>query len=306
MENYIPLVSVIVITYNSSKFVLETLESIKNQTYSNIELIISDDCSTDETINICQNWLYENKNRFKNTELIISKKNTGIPANCNRGFDKANGEWIKNIAGDDCLYPNAIEEYMNYVNNNNTEIVFSSMNLFQNNFKESSKIESHISPLAIFKSNKAKALDQFNFLAFGNAIYAPSVFIKKDLFFIVNKYDEDIKLCEDWPMWLKITQMGYTFYYIDKPLVKYRIHQQSTWAKQSIGKKYILIDGEDIIKNKYIYPYIPLLNRLILKLEYKIRKQLNINSDNYLYKLLFIFCNKFICHKRNKLCQKFQ
>ena len=70
MENYSPLVSVIVITYNSSKFVLETLESIYNQTYSNIELIISDDCSSDETINICQNWLYKNKNRFKNIELI--------------------------------------------------------------------------------------------------------------------------------------------------------------------------------------------------------------------------------------------
>lgn len=52
-----PLVSVIVITYNSSKYVLETLNSVAAQTYDNIELIISDDCSVDNTVEICRNWL---------------------------------------------------------------------------------------------------------------------------------------------------------------------------------------------------------------------------------------------------------
>ena len=52
-----PLVSVPVITYNSAKFVLETLESIKAQTYQNIELVISDDCSTDNTVQICRDWV---------------------------------------------------------------------------------------------------------------------------------------------------------------------------------------------------------------------------------------------------------
>ncbi|MDR0890977.1 MAG: glycosyltransferase [Endomicrobium sp.] len=55
MENN-PLVSVCVITYNSSKYVLETLESIKTQTYQNIELIVSDDCSTDDTVEVCENY----------------------------------------------------------------------------------------------------------------------------------------------------------------------------------------------------------------------------------------------------------
>jgi alpha-1,3-rhamnosyltransferase len=69
-----PLVSIVVITYNSSDYVLETLESAKDQTYKNIELIISDDCSTDNTVEICKNWLEENKERFKHTELITVKK----------------------------------------------------------------------------------------------------------------------------------------------------------------------------------------------------------------------------------------
>ena len=101
-----PLVSIIVITYNSSKYVLETLESAKAQTYQNIELIVSDDCSTDNTVEICHNWIEQNKERFVRTELITVEKNTGIAPNCNRGVKAAKGEWVKLIAGDDVLHQN--------------------------------------------------------------------------------------------------------------------------------------------------------------------------------------------------------
>ena len=83
-----PLVSIIVITYNSSKYVLETLESAYNQTYQNIELIISDDCSTDDTVEVCKKWVDEHKDRFVRSEIITTPVNTGIPVNCNRGLYK--------------------------------------------------------------------------------------------------------------------------------------------------------------------------------------------------------------------------
>ena len=105
-----PLVSVLVITYNSAKFVLETLESIKAQTYQNIELIISDDCSTDNIVELCQKWVEENKERFVRTQIITSDLNTGVSANGNRGRDACQGEWIKGIAGDDLLMPNCVED----------------------------------------------------------------------------------------------------------------------------------------------------------------------------------------------------
>ena len=59
-----PLVSIVVITYNSSKYVLDTLQSVYNQTYKNLELIISDDCSSDNTVAIVEKWLIDNGNRF--------------------------------------------------------------------------------------------------------------------------------------------------------------------------------------------------------------------------------------------------
>ena len=70
MNKGYPLVSVIVITYNSSDFVIEALESIKAQTYTSIELIITDDCSSDRTVDICMNWIEQNRTFFANVILV--------------------------------------------------------------------------------------------------------------------------------------------------------------------------------------------------------------------------------------------
>ena len=108
-----PLVSIIVITYNSSKYVLETLESAKAQTYQNIELIVSDDCSTAIQWKSVREWI-EKQRTICSYGVNYRRKNTGIPANCNRGVKAAQGEWVKLIAGDDILYNNCIEANIEY------------------------------------------------------------------------------------------------------------------------------------------------------------------------------------------------
>ena len=80
------LVSVIVVVYNSSKSVLETIESIKNQTYKNIELVITDDASSDNTIEIVTEWGEKNRNYFNNFLVLKTEKNTGVSANVARGI----------------------------------------------------------------------------------------------------------------------------------------------------------------------------------------------------------------------------
>lgn len=84
-----PLVFIIVFTYNSSKYLLETLESAKAKTYRNIELIVSDDCLTDDTVKLCKKWIDNNRTRFVRAELIITDTNTGIAANCDRRLKSA-------------------------------------------------------------------------------------------------------------------------------------------------------------------------------------------------------------------------
>jgi len=135
MDN--PLVSIIVITYNSSKYVLETLESAKAQTYQNIELIVTDDCSTDDTVEICGNWIEKNKERFVRTELVKSDTNTGIAPNCNRGLKVAKGEWVKYIAGDDILFSDCINQNINYILSNPTaSFIFSDLKIIGEKYRE--------------------------------------------------------------------------------------------------------------------------------------------------------------------------
>ena len=85
MKAVYPLISIIAITYNSAKYIVELLESAKAQTYSNIELIISDDCSTDDTVAVCNSWIVKNTTLFNKLTLITAEKNTGIAPNVNRG-----------------------------------------------------------------------------------------------------------------------------------------------------------------------------------------------------------------------------
>ena len=128
-----PLVSIIVITYNSSKYLIETLESAKAQTYQNIELIISDDASQDDTVEICEKWIAVNGEQFVRTELVTATMNTGIAPNCNRGVNASKGEWVKLIAGDDILCDNCIESNVIFANSNMEHLVnFSSILRFEN------------------------------------------------------------------------------------------------------------------------------------------------------------------------------
>ena len=113
-EKQQPLVSVVVLTFNSARFVLDTLESVRRQTYRQVELIISDDCSSDATVSLVRAWVENHKSRFVRTQIITVQANTGISANANRGFRAAQGEWIKGIAGDDVLMDDCISGYVDF------------------------------------------------------------------------------------------------------------------------------------------------------------------------------------------------
>jgi alpha-1,3-rhamnosyltransferase len=245
-----PLVSVIVITYNSSKYVIETLESIKTQSYKNIELIISDDCSTDETVTICQRWLSENHSLFIATELIRNARNTGIPANCNRGVKVAQGEWVKYIAGDDILRKDAIKYYVDYIRlNPDIKFLHSNVKIFPETL--SNEIMEGFDDRNKYIINHANinAQEQFQVLLRVNPIYAPTTFINKELFLQYGYFDEKFRLWEDRPMWLKLTNNGVKLQYLDIITVQYRISEDSVQVKKNKKK----IHSEfDILKDGYM------------------------------------------------------
>lgn len=223
-----PLVSVPVITYNSSKFVLETLESIKAQTYQNIELIISDDCSTDNTVELCQQWVEENQERFVHTQIITSDVNTGVSANGNRGRDACQGEWIKGIAGDDLLMPDCIEACVSYVMEHNLTCVFGRIEAFGDN----TLLANRLTREAALRNEKMSRMSQeelYDTIVRGNPPSAPAFFYNRQ-FFVDNNIVNDIRIpmIEDLPKWLNILKTGCCFNFMDKVIVRYRIGGIST------------------------------------------------------------------------------
>ena len=223
----LPLVSVPVITYNSAKTVIETLESVKAQTYPNIELIISDDCSTDNTVELCCEWIEKNNARFARTELITVEKNTGVSANNNRVEAACLGEWVKGIAGDDIMLPNCIQDCMDYVNTHpDTVYLFGRQDAFGADAEYCEKINKNFD-YSFFSLSKE---EQLHYLIFkGNCVPATTVFYnRKKAKEIGITNDERIPLLEDWPKWINLLRAGVKLHFVDKVLVKYRIGGIST------------------------------------------------------------------------------
>lgn len=233
MNKEFPLVSVVVVTYNSAKTILETLESIKNQTYKNIELIISDDCSKDNTIEICKKWLSENHTFFVNVKVVESIQNTGVAPNLNRAVQHSNGLWIKGLAGDDTLTPNSIEKFVDFVKQNNCQICVSDLNLFSD---ENIDLSQTRLTYNLFHNYLKEDLNkQLKRIYKEYTIPGPGFFYSRLLYNLVGGFDEKYPFCEEWPFAYKILKKGYRFYPCPKKLVNYRISRSSLCREKSNG-----------------------------------------------------------------------
>lgn len=228
-ESLQPLVSVIVITYNSSLTVIETLDSIYNQTYPNLELIVSDDCSPDNTVEICREWIASHKDRFVRTELLTVEKNTGVSANLNRAEDACRGEWVKEIAGDDVLLDECVEIYMDYVKDHpNAIYMFANVELLGGDEKTRSGLYNWYNSMekAFFEMSIEEQYDQLTIDR--NPIPTATSFYNRERVLALGiRNDERIPFYEDKPKWVNFLLKGVRFDYIDKVTVKYRVSDSS-------------------------------------------------------------------------------
>lgn len=287
-----PLVSIIVVTYNSAKFVLETLESTKTQSYPLIELIITDDCSSDMTLEICKEWLKKNETFFVRTSLLIAEKNTGISGNANRGLNAAKGEWLKFIAGDDIIKEDAIMKLMTFVRiHKMVEILDSKSEFFKVEEDENVTINVQSEGGDDFFSKRTTAQEQYDKLIRRNMIHSPGVFLKRELLNKIGGFIDKYKFIEDHPVWLKITKQGTRFYFFDEITVKYRVHENSVYGSPNPTKIY-----NDFYKKRrqfekeMILPNLNLGERLTENYEYYFRlwfDELGLNKPRFLNRQLF-------------------
>lgn len=225
-----PLVSVVVLTYNSEATLAETLASIAQQDYGNIEILICDDGSSDGTMAIASGWRQELAGRFERIALLPSARNQGICRNVAAGYAAARGTWIKPIAGDDILAPQAISRYVLSARSNNHAVVVSAITPFSD-LPGGGRTWGAALPakadLALFAGPPGALLSA---LLLRNVIPAPGTFIERAALEEVGGVDLDFMHLDDWPLWIRLLRGQKQIGFCAEPLVGYRVGAQSISA----------------------------------------------------------------------------
>ena len=233
-----PLVSIVVVSYNHAHFLEENLNSIKAQTYPSIQLIVADDASKDNSVEVYENWLEKNNYpAIKN----FHTKNTGLTTTLNECFDLIEGKYVKFIAADDYLHPEAIEKCVNRLEELGNDYGMAFTDTWGINDK--SEVTKDI---ADYNANQYLTKEELREkLVLGNRMAALTVLMRTEALKKTGKYPTDI-IVEDYYRWLTISE-HYWIGYIPEKLAYYRLHEQNI----SKVKENIILEEDLILKMKF-------------------------------------------------------
>jgi glycosyltransferase involved in cell wall biosynthesis len=204
-----PLVSVITPTYNAELFIEQTIASVRAQTYTNWEMVIVDDASTDTTTAILKKYAAEDA-RIK---YHVLKTNAGAAIARNTAIEKASGSYIAFLDADDLWMPEKLSKQIAFMQEKNVEVCFSSYELMNEAGESLGKMVK-----ALPKVNFSKMLKS-NYVGNLTGIYNAETLGKV--------YMPAIRKRQDWALWLTlIKKVGYA-YSISAPLAKYRLRENS-------------------------------------------------------------------------------
>lgn len=198
-----PLVSVVIPMYNAQQFIKETLLSVINQTYTNIEIIVVDDMSKDKSATIVKDL----SNKDDRIKYIYLKENKGVANARNIGIEAAQGRYIAFIDSDDLWKENKLERQIEFMLENKYEFTYTEYEFISENGESLNKI------IPVEKQVNYKKLLS------GNCIGCSTVIIDRN--YIKKIYMENVKH-EDYVTWLSILKSGYNAYGLNENLGYYR------------------------------------------------------------------------------------
>lgn len=217
------LVTVICSCYNHQKFVGESIESILNQTYRNVEIIVVDDCSTDESVKEIEKFAEKNPEFF----FIKNKTNLGLTKSVANAMNYAKGEYFIDLAADDILLPNCIEIQLNTFKNSPYEklaLVYGNAELITEEGNHSSyyfDVDANLKT-----KTKRPSGDIYNkIIGFETTICSVSALYNKTVFDKLNGYDTTLSY-EDFDFWIRASR-DYNIEFVDEILVQKRITPNS-------------------------------------------------------------------------------
>jgi len=268
-----PLVTICIPTYNRAEMVQKTIQSVLDQTYKNLEIIILDDCSTDDTGEVFKKYLDPRLIYIKN------KQNLGQFGNVNKGIDLSNGKYIHILHSDDRIEKDFTEKCISFMEKHpNVAMTCSSARVIRGTI---------IEPHQYFNKNVIfQAPDGLRQFLSNGLIFTPSVIVKKEVYEVVGKFSQEFPFAGDFNQWLKITKK-FNVAYIHDAWLEYNIH-------------------ENTISNEYLQTkcggYIDLVKiftDFIKELTFEERKLLSkeINQRLYRYVRRFLSTGIFGLHK---------
>ena len=221
-----PLVSIRVLTYNSAEYIIATLDSVFCQTYNNIELVVSDDCSKDNTVSLVEEWLEQHKGRFTKTILLTSPVNMGVCANSKRSLEATTGDWIKGLGGDDLLTPDAIETYLSFVQGNNCDICAARMGYINADGYELD-IKHGLTHMKYMNYLRLPYKKQYRLCKQKIIVPGPVLFYSRKVYQLTGGPDGRYGSADEWSFLYKVLKNGFRILGLDSILVKYRVREGS-------------------------------------------------------------------------------
>lgn len=229
-----PIVSVICLCYNHEKFVTEALDSIINQSYENIEIIIVDDCSSDDSVKNIKQWIQQHPDAI----FIENDQNIGNTKSFNLAAKVAKGNFLIDFATDDLLVPDCIEKQISHFQNS----TFKNLGLIYGNaalINENGQFMSYYFDV----NEKGKTIEKRptgeifkNIIDSGKTICSVSAMISKPVFDSLQGYDENLAY-EDLDFWMRLSR-NFEIDYIDAVLVQKRMLYNSLGSQFFRKKRY--------------------------------------------------------------------
>lgn len=212
-----PLVTVILTAYNQEKYIGDTLASVFDQTYPNLELIVIDNASTDDTLAVIQTF----KNPSRNFSLVKNRKNSGLCAAFNYGLSIAKGKYVIDLSGDDVLMPDRIEKQVAAFEllPENYAVIFSNAQYIDSAGKKLGnhyEVDVHGSAVRPIPSG-----DVYKNVLERYFICTPTMMMRTSTMLELGGYDETLTF-EDFDFWVR-SAAKFQYFYLDEILTQKRI-----------------------------------------------------------------------------------
>jgi len=214
-------ISTILPLYNGKKFIKEAIDSVRSQTYTNWELIIINDGSTDDSLEYTT--AYVNSLPEKDKIKIIDQENTDVAIARNNAISYATGDWIALLDQDDYFHPEKFLSMMSLAEDDSGIDVFVSQRYKITDSGIAEDLHSNRKKTDMFSSE-----DIITNVILGTGIAPIETLFKRDAFNAIGGLDSSLRMSNDWDLWVRFAQHGYRYYYVEKPLAYYRVHDANT------------------------------------------------------------------------------